>query len=648
MYHFLTKKVHISIKIKKVVILKFFLVCSKNRLTTFKKKEQCMNYSKLLLAPLLLLVADASLYASRVLIRSKQGKSGFAGLTFKDNRLFICANPNHIDIFNPNTRRFEDTAFIVPNFDFADDIAETDAITETEDSPTFALSCFLSGQIVTFNTAGDFIYSLTGPYETATETGIYEQQFNFVTQGADPIAYRASNEKLYFQAFDPSLILYVDLLGSTTSSVSLDVPTGLNGMQFGLDDKLYAPAPGFGPGTGQIVKIDADTGVVTPLVSGLNTPIAAKVASNGVIYFIERTTAKVFKYNPANNKTKLLATLEPPLDNLCLNPSENKLFVTNNQNKIYKVSIETGNVKTIYESPITQVWDMAYDPTSDSLYLGDNGILQQVNAKNGNPMNSFILDSDDNQFANGFGIISGLEVETTGTYKIITMADITIGNILVLEQNGSSFSFHDFFSGFETGLFTRQNFSTVRVTGGAPSEYYLALDAVGGEIKKIYRSGSSVAVETYFSGLNTPVKLKKHNGYLYVVEAGQLNAGVPNSGRVSRLPIQDTAPIAADQLVLLDNLNNPQGMDIYSNKILVLEVGNARLLQGSATAPSSPTIVATGLKFTDVVLVSNLNPIPVDPIAGFATDSIGKRLYISQNDPSVPLVNILKIKRSSF
>lgn len=604
--------------------------------------------SKKYLALCLLIASNYNfLTATNVIIQSKQGKQGWAGLQFKNNRLYICANPNVVSVFNFNSKRFEDDDFTVKNFSFSDDIVL---------SPNgYSLASFLDGKVPTKFDNGTVVQSLTGPFEVATETGIFHEEFNSVTQGIDPIAFRPSNSKIYFQAFDPTILLFVDLLGSTTSSVALSIPSGLNGMQFGPDDKLYAVVPASDPNnptsSGQIVQIDADNGNVNVLLNGLSTPIAAKVASNGLIYFVERTTANVYKFNPATDTSAaLLVTVEPPLDNLCLNPAETKLYVTNNQNKIYEVEIASKKVKTLFTSPITQLWDIAYDPSTNSLYLGDMGILQQVDAKNGNPIpdRAFILDSDKNPFANGFGIIAGLDFDTTGTTRVITMADVTLGNILAI--NESDYSFHEFFSGFETGLFGRQNFSTVRITGGTPSEYYLALDAVGGNILKIFRNpDTSVSVEIYFSGLNTPVKLKKHNGSLYVVEAGQLNAGSTNTGRVSKLPIQDTPPTQEQQLVLLDQLNNPQGMDICKgisgdDILFVAEVGENQLIQGSATIPSIPTQVTSGLEFPTVVLVSSINPIPVDPFVGFACNPTGNKtkLYIVQKGTELLKIKIKK------
>jgi hypothetical protein len=108
-------------------------------------------------------------------------------------------------------------------------------------------------------------------------------------------------------------------------------------------------------------------------------------------------------------------------------------------------------------------------------------------------------------------------------------------------------------------------------------------------------------------------------------------------------------PTQEQQLVLLDQLNNPQGMDICKgisgdDILFVAEVGENQLIQGSATIPSIPTQVTSGLEFPTVVLVSSINPIPVDPFVGFACNPTGNKtkLYIVQKGTELLKIKIKK------
>lgn len=565
---------------------------------------------------------------AKKLLKAPQKRKGAAGIvTDASGNPVMCANPNFISRLNLDYGTF-DNIYTLTNYNFGDDLA----ISSNKD---ITITAFLSGQLPTILKNGTVIQTNADPLLTAPETGVFQQKFDPIAQGVNPIAYRKSNNKIYTQGFDPSVILAFDLSGSVAQIITLSMPVGLNAMQFGPDDKLYAPAPG----AGQLVKIDVESGLVTVILTDLKSPIALKVSSTGLIYFAERTTGNVYKFDLATGVKTLIATLEPSIDNLCLSLSENKLFVTNAQNKIYKVSIANGKITILYQSPITQPWDVAFD--GNKLFVADSNSLKQVNPRTGEIERILILDSETSGL-NGFGIAGGLEVEP-GPDGNITLADITLCNFATIKK--SDFSVVEFIDGFTTGLFTKSNFSTIRVTDGTPNPYYLALNAVDGIIVKVYRDESgNVITEPYFSDLRTPVKLKQHNGYIYVVEAGLLTQGVANSGRVSRIPLSNTPPPASSKQVLLDNLSIPQGLDINEDTIYVLETGKSRLISGSATSHSSPVLIANNYRFTGVVLISNLNPIPyVNPFAGLAYDPIKKKFFVVQTDP-----NNIKITYKNF
>lgn len=590
-------------------------------------------FHKQTLAFLLAICCFAFAYAddSKVFIQSTHGIKGFGGLVTKKNgELLLSGQPRNIRIFDPGEQEFEGNAYVLTDFSFSDDLV----IIPRDDSRGiiggFSIASFLDGRIPTVLNDETVIQSNQGQFIVVPETGIYQASFNPQLIGIDPITYRSSNDRLYAQsALDPTTLYVVDWRGSVPSPIFLNPPTALNAFQFGPDDKLYAPDVG----NNQIVRIDADTGDVTPIVPNILVPIALKVDSHGILYFIGRTTGNVYKYNPTSNVLTLLATVEPALDNLTISKEEDKLYVTNDENRIVQVDVNTGATNILFDSPIVQPWDLAFDPDTNSLYVADLGSLKQYNSRSAQRERYLILD-DVNSGLAGSGSVSGITVEQGPDAKIV-ITDITIGNLFVI--NKSDFSLYDFIDGFSSGLFSKQPFSAVRITGGSPSEYYLVVNAVDGTILKIFHTAGGLAIETFFSGLNSPVKVKHYNGYLYVVEAGQLTQGIPNTGRVSRISI-------ATQIreVLLDNLNNPQGLDIVDDKLVVLEVGSGRLLQGSASGPGAAIVLKEGLQFSNDLLISSFNPIPIDPFAGVAADPNGKRIFINQTEPD----NILLFKHN--
>ena len=301
-----------------------------------------------------------------------------------------------------------------------------------------------------------------------------------------------------------------------------------------------------------------------------------------------------------------------------------------------------------------QPWDIAFD--SGFLYIADFGSIKQFKASNGKLENSVILDSLTSGLA-GIGSASGITVEPGDNpdAKII-FTDVTVGNVAVI--NKRDFSVYKVFNTQlppfpNTGTAFTQPFSTVRVVtseGPPVQEYYLTtrpdtdftMPPHAGDIVKFMEDPTDptgVSNSVFFSGLWAPVKLKLHNGYVYVVEAGDLLNAIPQSpGRVSRIPLNNPST----REILVDNLKNPQGLDIFDDTMVIVETGSGtkRLLQASASEPSAPIELRTKLDLSDDLLIYEFSPVPINPFTGVAVDSKGKNVYVNQTQPD----NILELK----
>ena len=139
-------------------------------------------------------------------------------------------------------------------------------------------------------------------------------------------------------------------------SPALDQGYGLNAFQFGPDDLLYSPDTT----NNQIISIDVDsmpgTGIVKTVVPSSKlvaneTPIALKIDRNGILYFVCRRSGNVYKFNLTTQHLTLLVTVEPALDNCSLSLDQTKLYVTNDENKIYQVDVNTGETENFIPIP---------------------------------------------------------------------------------------------------------------------------------------------------------------------------------------------------------------------------------------------------------------------------------------------------------
>lgn len=579
---------------------------------------------------------------SHVLIDSSQHSKGFSGMMAReDGKLLILCHPKNVRLFNPMTRKFEQDIFTLPSYSFSDEIANIPR-DDTRGIPGgYALACALDGKVVTVLLDGTVIESNVEELEPVLATGDYNAQVNPASFGLSAIAYRRSNDRLYCaSSLVGNALFKVDWRGAglegepSTTLVPLNAPVELtlNAFQFGPDDKLYAP----NVEVGQIVRINADTGDVETLLSNVPSPIALKISSQSIVYFITKNTAEVFKYNIATATKTKLATLEPPLDNLTLNLDETKLYVSSKSNQIFEVDVESGSKKTLFSSQLIRPNDLAYDIEADSLYIADCGVLREVRASNGKLIRSLTFESYEHPELNNIGAACGIDVERGPQAKIV-ISDSIHGKTVVL--NKKDLSVDTVLCAFPDRInFPGQPFSAVRINQGN-RDFFLVTDTVQGNIMRLNRDGSG---SVFFSGLKTPVKLKIANGYLYIVEAGDLVHLSDSSGRVSRIPLNE--PFPENLEILLDHLNNPQGLDLFEDRMVLLEAGKKWLIEASSISESQPLVLKKNLNLSSDILISPVNPIPIDSFAGVAIDSNGKKVFLNQTAPN----NILEVKRAEI
>lgn len=571
-------------------------------------------------------------------IQATQQIPNFGGLTYWKGKLLVCGYPKNVRVFDPDIGQFTSDAFVLPqqNFSFPNDVAVIPADTSRGIVGGFVCTSFLDGRIYTVLNNGTIILSNTGPFPVFPQTGPVNvftasadpTTLNPILQLCQPIAYRKSNDRIYTQtAFAPNVLYSLDWRGSVPTPIMLSDNVGMGFCQFGSDDKLYAPDTP----NDRIVKIDPNTGTVTPFLSGITKPIALKIDEKGVFYIASRQTGMIYRFNPFTDQLTTLAVLKPAVTDIALNSDGSILYVTNDQSRIYAVNTHTGGYEIIFDSPIVGPWDLAFDDSTNSLYVADNGSIKQFNSETGQLRRKYVIDSNPKTF--GFGLACGIDVESDDDPDAkIVISDVTLGAVAGLRKR--DFAVVDLFNPLTDPingpfLLGIQPFSAVSVRSS--TDYYLVTDAVNGRIIQLFPIATGLPPQIFFSGLNTPVKLKIHNGYVYVVEAGQVLLEIPNTGQISRIPLNNPTP--ANQQVLVKNLYQPEGLDIYDNQMLILESGNNRILQASAVGPSTPIVVQQNLQLRDDNLIYQYAPCKIHRFNGLATNPNGTRIYSNETLP---------------
>ncbi len=100
----------------------------------------------------------------------------------------------------------------------------------------------------------------------------------------------------------------------------------LNGFDWGSDGFLYGPIWT----KGQVVRVDVDSGEITPVVEGLGVPSAVKFNSAGqlhVLNVLDPERGEVLRVDIETGASEVLAQVDTGVDNLAFN-SEDRLFVS--------------------------------------------------------------------------------------------------------------------------------------------------------------------------------------------------------------------------------------------------------------------------------------------------------------------------------
>ena len=99
---------------------------------------------------------------------------------------------------------------------------------------------------------------------------------------------------------------------------------GLNGFEFGPDDKLYGPL-WF---KGQVAKVDVDKAELTVVADGFKIPAAVNFDSKGNLFVVDTALGQLVRVDPKSGAKKMVAQLKPSLDNLAIDDKD-RIFVSN-------------------------------------------------------------------------------------------------------------------------------------------------------------------------------------------------------------------------------------------------------------------------------------------------------------------------------
>ncbi|MFN7962865.1 MAG: hypothetical protein U0002_16470 [Thermoanaerobaculia bacterium] len=354
---------------------------------------------------------------------------------------------------------------------------------------------------------------------------------------------------------DPNLVNPPRLITAALGTVC-----GLNGMDIGNDGFIYGPRFF----TGDLARVNPDTGAFTIVATDIEFPSAVKFDSRGRLWVTDFITGRIYRVNVANGDKTVVATLNIGIDNLVID-SKDRVFVSNNVNGEIVEVLANGSTKVVRPGGLTAPGGLAVVPkgNGESVWVADLTDLLELDGATG-AVQSLTdstfrspLDNPTTVAADGANLIitswtdSSVQIwDPVGKQALLTIEDLGIPMNALRFQG--DLIVNELLSG-----------SVIRVSGSDPSQR-----------------------TTLASGLFVPTGLAATNDALWVADWGsgvvwQIVAG----GQVLATP----QPVAG-------NLAFPEGLTVdRDGSLLVVETGTGKLLRINPANGNTST-VASGLR----------------------------------------------------
>jgi sugar lactone lactonase YvrE len=355
--------------------------------------------------------------------------------------------------------------------------------------------------------------------------------------GINGITFRGS--RLYASTVFLGDALYeIDPAGAAAPRMILEGIGGLNGNEFGPDDKLYGPL-WF---RGQVARIDVDKPELVVLADGFMRPSAVKVAPDGNLWLVDAGLGRLFNLDRETGRTIRSVALSPSIDNLALDV-EGRVYVTNMaDNSIQQIDPVDGSVRDVVRGSLSMPGGIALEMRDgrEILHIADQYAYRIADTAS--------------------GALSEVARRGGGDNNIPSAVSIGEHFILLSSLRTRSVELRD-----------RRSLERVETIDGFGFPYQ-AIEIAGGILVADHGVGLILLTgdpgarswQTILSIESPTAMLPGPDGSTYLAQA--------DAGRILRIK-------GASTLVVADGIDSPEGLAFLDGKtLLVAEVGQRRLI----------------------------------------------------------------------
>lgn len=153
------------------------------------------------------------------------------------------------------------------------------------------------------------------------------------------------NGRLYFTLIFRADKLFEGYLDGRPPRLVVEGLKGLNGFEVTADGKFIIGPQFFG---NAVISIDVETGVIETLATGIQTPSAVNLLSNGDIIALGYRTGKVFRIDAQTRAVSEIVQLDgTPIDNLAIDDTDTVYISHSSHNGLTKLNPNTGETRRI-------------------------------------------------------------------------------------------------------------------------------------------------------------------------------------------------------------------------------------------------------------------------------------------------------------
>jgi len=373
--------------------------------------------------------------------------------------------------------------------------------------------------------------------------------------GINSLAFRKDGRLYATTVFLGDTLYEIDVEGVKPPRVIMEKMGGLNGFEFGPDDRIYGPL-WF---KGQVARVDVDKPELTVVAEGFKVPAAVNFDSKGNLFVVDTALGQLVRVDPRTGEKKVVAQLKPSLDNLAID-GKDRIYVSNMaDNGIQEVDPATGTAKQIIIGKLALPGGIAVvsDGGKDTIHVADLFAYRTVDGATGEVTEQARMHADGTTLeyplsATARGDEVMLSSWFTGTVQVIDrktgktremLHDLKAphdairlddGSILVAELGSKSLLRVSGEHGKDRTVLVGALEGPVGLVGGAKGDVYVT-EAYAGQVSKVGSNGEKTVIAR---DLKMPEGLAlAPDGRLVVAEVGarRLIRIDPSNGKVEEI-----------------------------------------------------------------------------------------------------------------